>query len=148
VSSTTIDPLAEAIKGHLTISLSGGITMNAYKWDPGFAGISPPCGVVGVPSAERTPPGEGEESIGANDWSLEFPVQLFFDLADPVLTQSQAVEAMEAFIVAIDADQTLGNLLLRGGEARVVRVEEPEELITNDRPLFTQRCRVALKQFV
>ena len=78
----------------------------AYLWER--KDIKVPAGSVGVPTLERTDVDEAESQLGTDDWKLEFPVSLYFDLADVAKSQQSMVDALEAFTNAIDADQSLG----------------------------------------
>lgn len=150
MSSTILDPVAAALVSKLaTIAgLSAG-AIKSVKWDPGMSGLPTlPAGVVGMPTFERTEPDEAEDHLGANDWRLEYPVALVFDLSQAERDQARAVEYVEAFVVAVDADQTLSN----GGSPLVqeakVTFGEPEIVEDEARPMIVYRTRVRVLQFV
>lgn len=76
-------------------------------------GVSPnlpamPCAVIEIPDVELTEPDEPESQLGATDWHLEYPVNFYFALREADAAQARAVETLEAFILAVKADPTLG----------------------------------------
>jgi len=93
-----------------------------------------------------------EDHVSQVDWVLEFPVNFVFDLSEAVLAQTQAVDTMEAFIKAIDADTTLGRAddvdggVIQG--AKVISADQLIELVDEARSTLVFPCRVQVQQFV
>ena len=108
MASTVITPIADAIADVLT-GLAVTPTVKGRTWDPGLTGIDKvPCGIVGPPELRRTALDDSETQLGALDWYLDYPVIIGVDLDVAPSSASQLVEIVEAFVKAIDADQTLG----------------------------------------
>jgi hypothetical protein len=108
MASTIIEPVADAIAALIDdITLTGGISMKGYTWEPReFDRI--PAGAVGVPEVRRTGLDEPEDQLSTVDWFMDFPVGLYFDLDEARKSQRQVVEGLEAFIAAIDDSPHLG----------------------------------------
>jgi hypothetical protein len=108
VASTIIEPVADAIAALIDdITLTGGITLKGYTWEPReFDRV--PAGAVGVPEVRRTGLDEGENQLSTTDWFLDFPVGLYFDLDEARKSQRQVVEGLEAFVAAMDDAPDLG----------------------------------------
>lgn len=142
MSSTVLDPVAVALETKITAL---GIT--AYKWSR--RDIAPPCGVVELPTTRRTDLDVREDHMGQNDWWVEYPVAFYRELDEPATAQAALVETIEAFILAIDADQDLTN----GGspvvqEAKVVEATPFAEPLQQTRVLIGYETRVAVLKFV
>jgi hypothetical protein len=108
VSSQIIEPTANAIRDLIeTVTLSEGITLKGYTWEPReFDRV--PAGAVGVPEVRRTGLDEGENQQSTTDWFMDFPVGLYFDLDEARKSQRQCVEGLEGFIAALDGSPDLG----------------------------------------
>ncbi len=72
-------------------------------------------------------------------------MDLYFDIGDLAFGQAQAVEVIEAWILAIDADQTLGGVVQ---EAKVTTVDEPEYVEDAGRPYLIYPSTVSILDFV
>lgn len=144
--STTLEPLAAAVAALIT-SLTTATSVKAYAHDPGYAGLdSLPCGVVGLPAITRTGVDESESQLGARDWFCEFPVSLYFDLADPTFTSKQAIETVEAFIKLVDTE----SLQAADGTVLDAKVTEavPVEIVDKDRPMVAYECKLEIFKLV
>jgi hypothetical protein len=145
VASTTVDPIAAAITTVVgALAVTPAVT--GKKWDPGVAGFDSllPVGVVGMPELRRTEIDSPESQLGSNDWNITYPVGLYFDLSEASYSQAQAVEVVEAFITAIDANPYLGGTV---SDAKVTEAR-PEEILDQKRSLLAYRCRVEVQKLV
>lgn len=96
------DRLVEILEGlDLTTQVKGrfGVTLKLPRF---------PCAVVEIPDVDLSDVEEAESQLGADDWRLEYPVNLYFALREADIAQARAVDALEAFILAVKADPTLG----------------------------------------
>ena len=144
MSSTIIEPLAEQIAGFISdiTDISTGQTITGYVWERKAYDAKLPVGVVGIPEIRRTPPGERESQISLDDWDLEFPVGLLFEYDESVAVQQLAVEVVEKFISAVDADPSLGDDSVIDDAAVIESV--PEVYLEQPRALLIYRCRLAV----
>lgn len=144
--STIIDPVAGALAAKIAAIAVDGTTVKAYKWSPGPTGIDKlPAGVVTLPSLRRTDVDSAEDHLGANDWRVTYEVDFFFDASSASFSQRQAVEVIEAFIVAVDADQDLGGTCQ---EAKVESAEPTDVVSDHARAMFAYACEVSVLKFV
>lgn len=114
-TSTIIEPTADllaALAETVNVTMSNGTqALKGYTYEPSlFDNV--PAAAVGVPVVRRSSLDEGERELGSDDWFLEYPVGLYFDLDEAAKSQGQMVEALEAFTKAIDADPSLGSALI------------------------------------
>ena len=114
-TSTIIEPTADllaALAETVSVTMSNGTkALKGYTWEPReFDAV--PAAAVGPPTVRRTGLDEGERELGSDDWFLEYPVGLYFDLDEAAKAQGQMVEALEAFTKAIDDDPSLGAALV------------------------------------
>jgi hypothetical protein len=114
-TSTIIQPTAALIAGlaaGVEVTLQSGTRqLRGYEYEPSsFDAI--PAAAVGAPQLRRTAIDAGERELGSDDWFLEYPVGLYFDLDEAEKSHSQMVEALEAFCKAIDLDPSLGDPLV------------------------------------
>lgn len=114
-TSTIIEPTADllaALAETVEVTMSNGVrALKGYTWEPAsFDAI--PAAAVGPPTVRRTGLDEGERELGSDDWFLEYPVGLYFDLDEAAKSQGQMAEALEAFTKAIDANPSLGSTLI------------------------------------
>lgn len=136
--SDVIAPVGVALAEKLaTLSISGE-TVKAYWLAPRTLDRIP-AAVIEAPSVERRQLEEPESALGADDWLLSFPVTLYVLLDEAEAAQSSAVEFVEAFTLAIDADRGLG--VAGVIEARVVS-SEPVIVDDERRALYTYQSRV------
>lgn len=131
-----ITEIAEALVG-----LLGDIGLNADLWEK--KEIRPPAGSVWVPTLQRTEPDEAESQLGTDDWRLIYPVSLYFDLAN-VKDQQTAVEKLEAFVKALDADPSLGGTVLEASVTEAVLFKE----LDRPRPLVGYEITVSVLRLV
>lgn len=146
MASTILDPTATLIAAVLS-GLAVTPTVKAYATDPGYAGLDAlPAGVVGVPEIDRQDVQERESQLGTNDWTITYPVALFFDLADTATAQAQATQTVEAFIKAIDtATLSVSDATIE--DAKVVSAT-PDEIADSARPMLVYDCRVVVFKLV
>lgn len=130
------EALVECLKG---IGLREG---QAHLWEP--KDLTPPAGAVGVPAIKRTPPDEAESQLMTDDWELDYTVSLYFDLANVALAQQSMTDKVEAFIKAIDADPSLGGLVLEASVTEAVPFIERDR----KRPLVGYECTVSVTVLV
>lgn len=147
--STTLEPLANAIATQIaTLSLTlADEPLKAYPHDPGYAGLDViPCAVIGIPAITRVGVDQPESQLGARDWFIEWPVNLYFDIADPVFTSQQAIETVEAFIKLIDTE----SLQAADGTVLDAKVTEsvPVEYVDQARPLMVYECKLEIWKLV
>jgi hypothetical protein len=141
MSSTILDPIATALKSTIeTISP----TVKVHKWVLRDTDARP-AAVIELPTVNRTEPDAIEDHLGENDWRSEWPVTFYFDFGDPAFGQAQALEVIEKFISAVDADQDLGSTVQ---EAKVVTVGPPQIEEGYARPMLMYPARVAVLDFV
>jgi hypothetical protein len=94
-----------------------GIHVPDDTWTVGTS--KPPCAEIEVPNGNRNDPEQAESQFGSDDWDLEFPVTLWVDLHRATEAQIRLKDLLEAFIVAVDSDRSLG---LAPGDRRVPRL--------------------------
>ena len=140
--STVLDPTAQKIADKLT-ALNLTVSVKGYKWAP-VELDAVPAGVVELPTLDRIEPDAKESQINATDWHIEYPVAIYHDLSEAVYSQAQAVETVEAFVKAIDADPQLAGTVL---DAKVTQAY-PEILEDEARPLVRYVCSVRVWQLV
>lgn len=145
MASVVIDPVAEAIKAKLAALTVQGRAVKAYKWSPhGMDRL--PAAVIEAPDISRRDLEAAESELGASDWLLTFPVTLYVQLDEAFAAQAAAVEFLEAFVQAIDADAGLG---VAGVIETRVTSAEPAVIEEQKRALYAYECRVeALREYL
>jgi hypothetical protein len=109
-----------------------------------------PGAIVRLPRIERTDVEEAESELRSGlaghetDWRMRFPVDLVFDLGEPIYAQNQAAEYVEKWILAVDTDVTLGGKVF---EAKVVS-SEPAFYEEQPRPTLMYETVVSLLKLV
>jgi hypothetical protein len=146
--ATTLDDVADKIVAELdglTFTDGGGTTATckSYKWNP-RAYDQLPVGTVGMPEVRRVGPDEAESQLGSDDWFLDYPVELAVALEEAVYAQATAISFLDAFIAAIDANQTLTSTVL---DAKVVEAIPFAEEDRN-RPILGFECTVRVWKLV
>ena len=150
MSSDIITPLAEQVAEFITAmtGVSTGHQVTGYVWERKAYDAKLPVGVVGLPIIRRTQPGDRESEIGLDDWGFEFPVGLLFEYDESVAVQQLAVEVVEKFISAVDADPALGTA---NGDGNVIVYDdssvveaEPEVYLEQPRALLIYRCTLVV----
>jgi len=140
MSNQIITPLATAI-----VQKVKDAGEKVYVWPPRELD-KVPAAVVELPVITRTGVDQAEDHLGQTDWTLTYPVIFYFDLAKAEVDADKAADVVEAFVLAIDADQSLGGLCQ---EAKVIAVEEPEFGVEiNSRTLIRWPTRVEVLKFV
>jgi hypothetical protein len=139
MGSTILTPLAEAL-----VEKIEEVDAKGYCWAPRELS-SLPAGVVELPGVVRTPLDAPEDHLGQKDWRPSFLVVFYFDLAESKHAQTQAIDMVEAFVSAIDADPSLGG---RCQEAKAVEVLVPEFLEDEARPEIRWAVDVEILKFV
>lgn len=139
MSSSILTPLADALV--LKIESVGAL---GYRWAPREF-ENTPAGVVELPSVARSGLDAPEDHLGQRDWKPTFDAVFYFDLDVAKPSQDEAVDAIEAFILAIDADPSLGGLCQ---EAKAVEAPPPEFIEDADRPQIRWAVRVEILKFV
>lgn len=114
-TSTIIEPTADllaALAETVSVTMSNGTkALKGYTYEPAtFDEV--PAAAVGVPVVRRSALDDSERELGSDDWIMEYPVGLYFDLDEARKSQGQMVEALEAFTKAIDANPSLGSALI------------------------------------
>jgi hypothetical protein len=114
-TSTLIEPTAVLLSDlaeTISVTMSNGTkALKGYSYEPAaFDDI--PAAAVGAPELNRGSLDAGERELGSDDWYLDYPVSLYFDLDEAAKAQGQMVEALEAFTKAIDDDPSLGSALI------------------------------------
>lgn len=118
--------------------------LTVHTWQP--AAISPPCAVIEPPTVRRRGLEEAESQLGSNDWLIDVPVTLYFDLRVAGPAQAGAVDYLDQVIQAIDANQGLG---LDGVIEAKVTQAEPVFVLDTNRTLFSYECTVeVLREYV
>lgn len=135
--STLIDPIGAALQGKVAALTVQGQAAKGY-WPAPASLDKVPAGVVEPPEASRRDIDASESALGSNDWLLTFPVTLYVLLDEAESAQDAAVDFVEAFIKAVDADQGLG--VAGVIEARVVS-SEPVVIEDQARALYSYECR-------
>lgn len=147
-SSVILDPVAQKIAAVITglAGLQLTATVKGEKWEPEIGGLQLPCGVVGLPSFDRTPLDDPEGQLGARDWYLDYPVELLVDLSKPRDDSAKVAEIVEAFILAIDTD----TLTAQDGSILVARVVNgaPVEYLDAARPMLGYVVTVQVHKLV
>jgi hypothetical protein len=145
MASTTVEPVATAIAAVISgLSVSPAVT--GYSVDRGPTdSLQLPAGVVGAPSIVRKGVDEKETQLGSRDWNEEWPISFAFELDNYTAARTQAVEVIEAFIKAIDADETLGGIV---SECKVVRSDPAGPVQVRNRPMFLYDCTVQIFDLV
>lgn len=139
MSSTTLSPIATALKTKLETLTASTEAVKGHAKPPRELDACP-CGVVEIPTIERIDPDEAESQLGTNDWHIVFPVTLYVDLSEADYSIGQAIEFVEAWIKAIDADPQLSGTVLD------CKVTSAEPLVIDDtaRPLLAYETSVAI----
>lgn len=138
-----VDPVLEAVKGLLE-GLDLGYQLTVQKFAQG--NVIPPAAVIEVPTLRRKGIEEAESQMQGNDWFIDVPVTLYFDLRRAGDDQARALEAVEAFIQVIDANQGLG--VAGVIEAKLTQAE-PAFVLDQQRTLFSYECTVeVLREYV
>lgn len=141
-----IQPIADALAG---VCRSVGLHVPDETWTVGT--LRPPCAEIEVPDGRRTGPEEAESQLGFNDWYQEFPVTLWVDLHRATEAQVRLKTLLEAFIVAVDADRSLGldpaDVDFQLDDASVVSWERVYQL-ERDRQLIGYETTVAVLALV
>ena len=139
MASTILAPLAKALVGK-----AEELGAKGYLWAPRELS-SLPAAVVELPSVERTPVDAPEDHLGQKDWRPTFQMVFYFDLETAQSSQDKAVELVEALVLAIDEDPTLGGLCQ---EAKAVEAEPPEFVEDESRPVIRWSVRVQILKFI
>lgn len=136
---TTLAPIAAALKTKLETLTASTERVKGYATPPRDLDALP-CGVVELPTIERISPDDAESQLSTNDWHIAFPVTLYVDLSEATYSITQAIDFVEAWIKAIDADQTLGGIVFDS------KVTTAEPLVIDDeaRPLLAYETTVAI----
>jgi hypothetical protein len=146
MASTVTDPIAEALK--TTIEGISSLTIKVYKWPPKSGdldtGVAPAAVIWSSPRSAGPTPTRPRTTLAENDWNYTFPVTFYFDLGDASFSQGQAVEAIEAFIKAIDANQDLTGTCQ---EAKAM-ADQPEYFEGEAKPIIRWPTRVQILKFV
>jgi hypothetical protein len=148
MTSTIIQPIGDRLAAIASTITIGANTVKGYFPAPGLAGIgSMPAILILPPSGGRTKPDEAERQLYTNDWEMEFRCQLVVDLRKAETAQTQMVELIEKWVLAIDADRSLGISGLL--DASVVDWAEPGRTDpSNGRELLVCDTQLELVQFV
>lgn len=136
MSSVIVSPIADTI---VTFLAANGFT--AYKW--ARADYDLPAGVVELPVIERS---AGGSQLGSVDWTMEFPVALYFPLDEASDDQERAAAAVEAFIGAVDDNPSLGDPTIV--EDAVVIAAEPDFDAGTNRPMVVYTCTLRVFKLV
>lgn len=129
--ATTLQTLIDGMTVSFTASGdSHTSTVKAFAWAPQDLDGHGPWAVIQLPSIQRTAVNAAETQLGSVDWWVSFPVEFYFELTKPAYSQAQAVNTIEAFINAVDADNSLGDPEII--DAKVTQVDLP--LIIDDAP--------------
>lgn len=143
MTSTVTDPIAEALKTIIEGITIAGKPVKTYKWPPQDLDRRP-AAVIELPEIRRTEPDTAEDHLAENDWNYVLPVMFYFDLEDVAFSHAAAVETIESFIKAVDADQDLsGNCQ----EAKVM-ADRAEYFEGEAKPLIRWPTRVLVLKFV
>lgn len=147
MTSTTLIPIGQKIVDQVQgVTLDGSPSIVGRLWAPNSGDVGTvPAVVVYPPAVVRTEPDAREDHIGATDWFLDYPADLYVDAGDMEFGQQQIVEFLEAAIKAIDANPGLDD---ECQEAKLTRAEEPTKVELNNRKLLMIRCRVRVLEFV
>jgi hypothetical protein len=141
VTSTVLDPIADGI---VAVVQTLSPTVKARKWVVRDTDARP-AAVVELPTVNRTDVDANEDHLGEYDWRSEWPVSFYFDFTDTAFGQAQALEVVEKFVSAIDADPTLGGTVQ---EAKVVTAGPPQIEEGYARPMLVYPTRVDVLDFV
>jgi hypothetical protein len=98
---------------------------------------------IEIPDIQRTGVEQAESQLGFYDWDLEFPVSIWVNLTETGRSQQRLVALVEQWIAAIDADPTLGGLVL---EAKVTDAKRQYQLAK--RPLVGYETTLAVLKLV
>ena len=138
MASVLIEPVADALQAKLAAITLQGAAVKAYTWAPARLDRVP-AAVIEAPDVSRRDIEGAESQLGSNDWLLTFPVTLYVQLDEPVAAQTAAVDGLEQFVQAVDADAGLG--IAGVIESRVV-TGEPAVIEEQKRALYAYECRV------
>lgn len=143
--SEIIKPVAQAI-AQVAESLGLSPTVKGVVWAPRMLDRLPAL-VIEVPAGARTDPDQAESQLYTRDWNLDYACTFYTDLADAVTAQDRLTDLIEAFVMAVDADETLGGL---ANSAKVVEWDQPAELELegSTRSLLMLKSTVAVQLFV
>jgi hypothetical protein len=148
MSNVILKPIGDRLAAIATTLTVGAEAVKGYYPSPGMAGLAHrPAVLVIAPAGGRTKPDESERQLYTNDWEIEFRCQLVVNLRKAETAQAQMVELIETWVLAIDADRSLGISGLL--DASVVDWTEPG--IADDgkaNPLLVCDTHLELVQFV
>jgi hypothetical protein len=141
MASTILDPIADGL-----VAVIGTIspTVKAKKWLIRDTDARP-AAVIELPTVSRTEPDAAEDHLSQYDWRSEWPVSFYFDFTDATFGQAQALEVIEQFIAAVDADPDLGGTVQ---EAKAISAGPPEIEEGAARPMLVYPVRVSVLDFV
>jgi hypothetical protein len=139
MASTILQPVAD----HAAVMLKAlGLGVNTWtgaSLQMGDAGAAE----IEIPDIGRTGVEQAESQLGSYDWDLEFPVTIWVNLTETARSQQRLVELVERWIAAVDADPTLGGLVL---EAKVTQAKRQYQLA--QRPLVGYETTLAALKLV
>jgi hypothetical protein len=139
LTSSIIQPIADHA---CTILKALGLGVNVWADDELTMGANG-AAEIEIPDLGRTGVEERESQLGFYDWDLEFPVTIWVNLTQGPKAQQRLVAVTEAWIAAVDADPTLGGLVL---EAKVTGAKRQYQLAK--RPLVGFETTLAALRLV
>lgn len=145
MASEILDPIAAALRDLVEGITLAGRALKGYDHEPQtFARV--PAGAVAPPTISLGSGGATElrGPVGGTDWTLEYPVSLYFDLTKAEQSQALMKEGVEALIAAIDADPTLDGLV----DDCTVTICEPFEETARQRALIGYQLTVRVETLV
>lgn len=103
-TARVVEPVIGALLELLAALDSPGLTVHRYA----PPNVIPPAAVVDLPSVRRRELLEAEGQFGSNEWLIDVPVTLYFDLRVAENSQALAVDVLEQWIQLVDANAGLG----------------------------------------
>lgn len=138
MTSTIIDEVAAALQAKLAALTVQGQAVKAHKWAPrGFDQL--PAAVIEAPKLTRGDLEAAESELSRTDWLLDFPITLYVELDNAETAQAAAVDFLEAFTLAIDAD---AGLSLAGVLEARLTAAEPVVIEDQTRALYAYETTV------
>lgn len=142
MASSILQPFADRFKVILEgLSLPATIKLPPSGWQRDHLPKAPGAEIE-LPDIGRGDSEQPESQLGANDWTLEFLVTLWFDLREATVAQKRLAEAIELWIKAIDSETVLYSTFPGLDAMKVTRAERVYQL-EKDRTLVGYETTVA-----
>lgn len=131
MASTVLAPIAQALSELAATLTVGNVTLKGV-WPPRRDLPAVPCVEIEIPAVQWPDVDAPQTQLGADDWTLDYPCAIWFDLREPTVAQERIVDALEQWRVAIGTTN-LGGLCQ---EAAVIEARPVYDVTEAARPLI------------